>query len=60
MHAQIGKPRQTCLLMELYARQRLADVEAFPVPPEQARQCLQDLAVMGRVPGFYRRLAGSS
>ena len=58
LHAQIGKPRQTCLLMELYARQRLAGVEAFPVPPETSRQCLRELAVMDRMPGFYRRLAG--
>ena len=44
--------------MELYVRQRLAGVEAFPVPPEQSRQCLRELTVMDRMPGFYRRLAG--
>lgn len=58
MHAQIGKPRQTCMLMELYARKLLTEVDTFPVPPKESCQCIQKLAVMDQMPGFYRRLVG--
>lgn len=58
MHEQIGKTRQTCMLMELYASQLLAGVASFPVSPGQSGKCIQELAAMDQMPGFFRRLAG--
>jgi MoaA/NifB/PqqE/SkfB family radical SAM enzyme len=58
MHATIGQPRRTCMLMELYARKLLSGVDAFPLPPEPSRQCVHELAAMEPLPGFYHRLTG--
>lgn len=58
MHRRIGMPRQTCMIMEMYAKKLFTDVEAFPVAPECASQYINKLDVMTRMPGFYRRLSG--
>jgi MoaA/NifB/PqqE/SkfB family radical SAM enzyme len=58
MHRRIGMPRQTCMIMEMYAKKLLDPVTTFPVPPEAVDPYLQKLDVMTQMPGYYRRLAG--
>ena len=58
MHEQIGPPRQTCMLMELYAKHCFASADSFPLPPEQAETCIRKLDVMNQMPGFFHRLRG--
>lgn len=60
MHQRIGPPRQTCMILELYAKKLLANVDAFPVAPEHAGEYIRKLDVMDRMPGFYRRLLGEA
>jgi len=58
MHRRIGMPRQTCMIMEMYAKKLLDPVTVFPVPPEAVEPYLQKLDVMTQMPGYYRRLLG--
>jgi MoaA/NifB/PqqE/SkfB family radical SAM enzyme len=58
MHRRIGMPRQTCMIMEMYAKKLLDPVTTFPVPPEAVDPYLQKLDVMTQMPGYYRRLQG--
>lgn len=58
MHRRIGKPRQTCMIMELFSKNLLAGVETFPVAPAQTEDYIRKLDVMDRMPGFYRHLLG--
>jgi MoaA/NifB/PqqE/SkfB family radical SAM enzyme len=56
MHRKINKPRQICMIMELYAKKLLAGIEEFPVGQQQALDMIGQLEVMDKMPGFYRRL----
>ena len=58
MHRTIGIPRQSCMMMELYAKKLLAASDTFPVAPADARAIVAQLDVMDKMPGFYRRLLG--
>jgi len=56
MHRAIGKPRQTCMVMELYAKKLLSEKTEFPVPKKDAEDIVAKLDVMEKMPGFYQRL----
>lgn len=58
MHRRIGMPRQTCMIMELYAKKLLAPETTFPIPPEEVEPYLGQLDIMTQMPGYYRRLLG--
>jgi MoaA/NifB/PqqE/SkfB family radical SAM enzyme len=58
MHQRIGMPRQTCMIMELYAKKLLDPATTFPVSPGAVEPYLEKLDVMTRMPGYYRRLQG--
>ena len=60
MHRTIGKPRQTCMIMELYAKKFLSETETFPTPEPDSRALISRLDVMEKMPGFYRRLNGGN
>jgi MoaA/NifB/PqqE/SkfB family radical SAM enzyme len=60
MHRRIGMPRQTCLIMELYAKKLLDPVTTFPIPPEELDPYLRQLDIMTQMPGYYRRLLGEN
>jgi MoaA/NifB/PqqE/SkfB family radical SAM enzyme len=59
MHKRIGIPRQSCMIMEMYAKKLLDPVTVFPVPPESVEPYLKKLDVMTQMPGYYRRLLGA-
>lgn len=58
MHRRIGMPRQTCMIMEMYAKKLLDPATTFPVPPDSVEPYLKKLDVMTQMPGYYRRLLG--
>jgi len=57
MHRAIGKPRQTCMIMEIHAKKLFSETTAFPVAQGDAHALLAKLDVMDTMPGFYQRLA---
>lgn len=59
MHRRIGMPRQSCLIMELYAKKLLDPVTSFPISPEEIAPYLEQLDLMTQMPGYYRRLLGA-
>ena len=59
MHRLIGKPRQTCMVMELYAKQLLAHTCTLPVSPAVSTQIVRRLSPETEMPGFYRRALGT-
>jgi MoaA/NifB/PqqE/SkfB family radical SAM enzyme len=60
MHRTIGRPRQTCMAMELYAKQLLAPIRATPVSPALSTRMIEQLEPDTEMPGFYRRALGKS
>lgn len=60
MHRRIGKPRSTCMIMEIYARKVLDGAAEFPLPPEESASCIDRLEPVAALPGFYRRALGQT
>ena len=58
MHRQIGKPRQTCMVLELYMKKLLEDASSLPLSPDESAECIKRLDPVMVLPGFYRRSAG--
>ena len=56
MHHAIGKPRQTCMLMELHAKKLFSEASAFPIAPNDAKAIIAKLDTMNTMPGFYQQL----
>ena len=58
MRCTIGKPRHTCMIMELYAKKLLSETDTFPLAQKDACAIIEQLDVVDTMPGFYQRLVG--
>lgn len=58
MHGIFGKPRRQCMIMELYAKNLLAEKIVLPLSTDASRACVDRLEVVDEMPGFYRILRG--
>ena len=58
MHRAIGTSRKTCMVMELYAKKLLANIDSLPAEPQTSHDIITRLDTMDTMPGFYQRLLG--